>query len=74
MLKCPRLAARMRSGVIREDVLHIILDPPPVGNLQITKRILAVWTDQNRRFPGHPYIEKQMLDAGRALAVQKNLF
>ena len=27
------------------------------------QRILAVWTDQNRRFPGMPYIEKQMLEA-----------
>jgi serine/threonine protein kinase/tetratricopeptide (TPR) repeat protein len=27
------------------------------------QRILAVWTDQNRRFPGQPYIEKQVVEA-----------
>jgi hypothetical protein len=28
-------------------------------------RILAVWKDQNQRFPGHPYIEQQLEQAGK---------
>ncbi len=36
------------------------------------ERIAALWADQNRRFPGQPYIEQKMRDAQAAKISDKN--
>jgi serine/threonine protein kinase len=42
----------------------------PVSAQSRRERILAVWTDQNRRFPGQPYIEQRVIDARARLAAR----